>query len=133
MRFTYEYSRSSVPRNATTSGKNGEIGIRTRFSNRILYSGQTQALSQIITPSLKPYLKPLMIMGGFLLLQLPLQIFPRIAFFIHGDVFGRAFGYDLAAFIAALWTNVDDIIGIFYEVEIVLDDDHSVPFINELL
>jgi hypothetical protein len=48
-----------------------------------------------------------------------------------GDLFGRAFGDDLAPAFAALGAEVDDPVGIADDVEIVLDDDNGVTEVRE--
>jgi len=49
------------------------------------------------------------------------------------NVFGRACGYDLTTAISALWTNVDDVVGCFHDVEIMLDDNHRVACSDEFV
>jgi hypothetical protein len=50
---------------------------------------------------------------------------------IGGDLFGGAYGYDLAAPAAAFWTHVDDPVGGFDDVEIVLDDQERAASLDE--
>ena len=51
---------------------------------------------------------------------------------VGGDLFGSPGGYDLAAAAAALWAHVDDPVGGFDDVEIVLDDDEGAAAFDEL-
>ena len=48
-----------------------------------------------------------------------------------GDLFGGAFGYDLAAAVSALGAHVDEPVGAFYDLEVVLDDDERVAGVAE--
>ena len=48
-----------------------------------------------------------------------------------GDLFRRAAGDDFAAAGAAFWAEVDDMIGAFDDVEVVLDDDHALAIVDE--
>ena len=50
-----------------------------------------------------------------------------------GDLFGRAGGDDLAAAVAALGAEVDDPVGGLDDVEVVLDDDHRVALLDQLV
>jgi len=43
-----------------------------------------------------------------------------------GDEFGRALGHDLPAALAAFGAEIDDVVGGFDDVELVLDDDERV-------
>src|ERR1700748_3111114 len=52
---------------------------------------------------------------------------------MFGDLLGRAFGYHLAAGGAAFGADVDDPVGGFDDVEIVLDDDHGVAAVDEFV
>ncbi len=56
-----------------------------------------------------------------------------MAIFIFGDDFGRALGYDFAAFAAAFGSDVDDIICRLDDVEIMLDDEDRIALIDEFL
>ena len=49
----------------------------------------------------------------------------------RGDFFRRAGGDDFAAALAAFGAEIDDPIGGFHHVEIVLDDDHRVAQIDQ--
>ncbi len=54
-------------------------------------------------------------------------------FRIIGHVFWCAFGNYLAAFVPSFGTKVDEVVGAFDEVEVVLDDDDSVAAVDEFL
>ena len=49
-----------------------------------------------------------------------------IGFFYAGDQFGRTLCDDAAAAFAAFGTEVDDPVGLFDDVEMMLDDEHGV-------
>ena len=49
------------------------------------------------------------------------------------DVFGRAFGDELAAVFAGLGAEVEDPVGAFDDVEVVLDDQQAVAGVDEAL
>ena len=51
---------------------------------------------------------------------------------VGGDLFGGAGGYDLAAAAAAFGAHVDDPVGGFDDVEIVLDDEQRAAAVDEL-
>jgi hypothetical protein len=55
-----------------------------------------------------------------------------VAGWVGGDLFGGAGGYDLAAAAAALGAHVDDPVGGFDDVEIVLDDQQGAAAFDEL-
>lgn len=48
-----------------------------------------------------------------------------------GDLFGGAGGYDVASGVAAFGTDVDDVVGAFDYIEVVLDDYNSMAFFNQ--
>ena len=52
---------------------------------------------------------------------------------VAGDLLGRALRDDLAAAVAALRTHVDDPVGGLHDFEIVLDDDHRVALVDQLM
>src|SRR6267378_930563 len=56
-----------------------------------------------------------------------------VGFFGAGDDFGRALRDDAAAAFAAFGAEVDDPVGLFDDVEVVLDDEHGVAEIDEAL
>src|SRR5205823_5140954 len=56
-----------------------------------------------------------------------------VGFFGPGDEFGRALGDDAAAALAAFRAEVDDPVGLFDDVEMVLDDEHGVAKIDQAL
>ena len=60
-----------------------------------------------------------------------LQELPRIRPLGRGDLLGRAGRDDLAAGVTALGTEIDDMIGGLDHVEMVLDQDHRVPRVDE--
>ena len=47
------------------------------------------------------------------------------------DFLGRALGHDLAASVAALWPEIDDMVGGLDHVEVVLDHDDGVAGVGE--
>src|SRR5882724_2255956 len=56
-----------------------------------------------------------------------------VGFSCASDEFGRALGDNAAAAFAAFGPEVDDPVGLFDDVEMVLDDEHGVAEINEAL
>lgn len=64
-------------------------------------------------------------------LQHPLEELSGVAGRVFGNLLGGAFGDDGAAAIAALWAHVDDMIGVFDNVQVVFDDDHAVAGVYE--
>src|SRR6266481_7532372 len=56
-----------------------------------------------------------------------------VGFFGAGDEFGRALGDDAAAALAAFRAEVNDPVGLFDDVEMVLDDEHGVAEIDKAL
>src|SRR5688572_13041193 len=65
--------------------------------------------------------------------QQVLQILPGVAALGAGDVLGRAGGYDLAAAVAALGPEVDDPVGGLDDLQVVLDDDHRIAGVRQLV
>lgn len=61
-----------------------------------------------------------------------LEVFAGGGVGVLGEVFGGAGGDDLAAILAAFGAHVDNPVGGFDDVEVVLDDDHGVAAIDEL-
>ena len=51
---------------------------------------------------------------------------------VGGDLFGSAGGYDLATAVAAFGAHVDDPVGGFDDVEVVLDDEEGAAALDEL-
>ena len=51
----------------------------------------------------------------------------------RGDLLRRALGDDVAAAVAALGAEVDDVVGVEHDVEVVLDDDDRVAAVDEAL
>ena len=62
-----------------------------------------------------------------------LEILPRVALRVGGDLLGRADGDDVAAGVAAFGAEVDDPVGGLDHFEIVLDDDHRVALVDQLM
>jgi hypothetical protein len=62
-----------------------------------------------------------------------LEILPSIALRIAGDLLGRAFGDHLAPAVAALRPHVDDPVGGLHHFQILLDDDHRVALVDQLV
>ena len=58
---------------------------------------------------------------------------PRVGSGVAGDLLRRAFGDDAAAAVAAFGAEVDDPVGGFDHVEVVLDDDDRVAAVGEAL
>ncbi len=56
-----------------------------------------------------------------------------VAFLVGGDVFGRAGGDDLTAFVAAVGTEIDNPVGGFDHFHVVLDDDDGVAGVDQLV
>jgi len=56
-----------------------------------------------------------------------------VRLFCAGDEFGRALHDDAAAAFAAFGTKIDNPIGLFDDVEMMLDDEHCVPEIDKTL
>src|ERR1700674_1008279 len=56
-----------------------------------------------------------------------------VGLFGAGDELGRALRDDAAATFAALGAEVDNPVGLFDDVEVVLDDEHAVAEIDESL
>ena len=54
-----------------------------------------------------------------------------VAFGGFGYLLGRAFGHDLAAGVAAFRAHVNNMIGVFNNVQVVLDDYHAVAGVNQ--
>ena len=50
-----------------------------------------------------------------------------------GDVFGSPGRHDLAAPVTALWAEVDDPVSGLDDVEVVLDDEHRVTLVDEVM
>ena len=61
------------------------------------------------------------------------EVARRVALSFAFDSFRSAFGDDLSATATAFRAQVDDVIGDFDHVEVVLDDDNSVAFVDELV
>lgn len=49
---------------------------------------------------------------------------------VFGELFGGAGGDDGATVLAAFGSHVDDVVGAFDDVEVVLDDNHGVAALN---
>ena len=56
-----------------------------------------------------------------------------IGFFCAGDEFRRTLGDDAAAAFASFGTKVDDPVGLLDDVEMMLDDEHGIPEVDEAL
>ena len=52
-------------------------------------------------------------------------------FFDLRHFFRCALAYDASALIAAFRTEVDYVVSLFYDIEVVLDDDYSVAFVDQ--
>src|SRR6202035_3170883 len=59
------------------------------------------------------------------------EVLAGVAGFDFGDVFGGAGGDDVAAAGAAVGAEVDNPVGGFDDVEVVLDDDDGVPAVDQ--
>ncbi len=56
-----------------------------------------------------------------------------IGVFLSGKIFGNAFEQDVPAFISSFGAQVDDPVGAFDHVEVVLNDDDAVTFGDECI
>ena len=70
---------------------------------------------------------------GTLFLQITLEVLTGIAAFHSGNLFGGTLGYDIPALIAALGTQVDDMISGFDHIQIVFDDQYRIAGLYQLL
>ena len=66
-------------------------------------------------------------MFGQALDQLFAEVAGSISFAATDDLFRRALGDDVAAALSTLRAEVDEVVGAFDDVQIVLDDDYGVP------
>ena len=57
----------------------------------------------------------------------------RIAYILFCHLFGGALAENHSAAGAAFWSHVDDIVGHFYYVEVMFDDEDGVAFIYEFV
>ena len=55
----------------------------------------------------------------------------RAAFFIFGDFFGSSRGDDLSSAVTGFGSDVDDVVGLRHQIEMMLDDDDRVSFVDE--
>jgi hypothetical protein len=55
------------------------------------------------------------------------------AFTTLGYLLWRSFGYDITSFITGSGTKVDNMVGILYYVQVVLNDYHRIAAINQSL
>ena len=58
---------------------------------------------------------------------------PRVRLFHLRHIFGRAFGEELTAFCAAFGTEVNDPVGGFHQIEVMLDDDNAIACVHQSL
>src|SRR5205807_426284 len=58
---------------------------------------------------------------------------PGVGFFGAGDEFGRALGDDAASAFTAFGAEINNPVGLLDDVEVMLDDEHRVPEVNEPL
>ena len=49
------------------------------------------------------------------------------------DFLRSSFCNDFTAFIAALWTEIDNVVSYFCHIEIMFDNDNCIPLIDQLL
>ena len=56
-----------------------------------------------------------------------------IALFHLDDLFRRTLGDDRAALVAAFRANINDVVGTFNHIEIVLDDNDRISIIDDSL
>ena len=61
------------------------------------------------------------------------QILPRIRFRAGGDLLGRTGADDLSAAVTALGAQVDDMVGGFNHIQVVLDDQHGISALHQPL
>ena len=67
------------------------------------------------------------------LLEQRREVVPGVAALDARDLFGRAFGDDTPTAVTALGAEVDQPVGCFDHVEVVLDDDHGVAVVAQLV
>src|SRR5262249_39413273 len=65
--------------------------------------------------------------------QVCLQEPSRVRRLAGGDLLGRTGGDHLTARVSAFWSEIDHVVGGLYYVEMVLDDDHGVPGVDEAI
>src|SRR3984893_2553041 len=70
-------------------------------------------------------------LGGGAMTEDLAQELPGVGIRRHGDFLGRALGHDLTAAVAALGSEVDDIVGGLDHVEVVLDHDDGVAGVRQ--
>jgi hypothetical protein len=66
-------------------------------------------------------------------LQMFLEVLAGITLFYLDDFFGRAFGHNVATAVAAFGAKVNDVVGQFDDVHVVLNDEHGMAIIGKAL
>ena len=59
------------------------------------------------------------------------QVFCSIAFALLDNIFGGALCHDVASVVATLWSEVDDVVGTFDDVHVMLHDEYGVTTLDE--
>ncbi len=57
----------------------------------------------------------------------------RVGFFVAGYLFRRALSHDAASRLSAFGTEIDHPIGLFNDVEVVLDDQHGIAEVHQAI
>src|SRR5882757_11467904 len=83
--------------------------------------------------SLRRLTRPALLPSAIRLRQYRRQKLPRVAPGRLDDIFRRTPGDDFAAAVAAFGAEVDHPVGGFYDLEIVLDDDHGISLRHQFV
>ena len=81
----------------------------------------------------KRLLRRLLVLGQRPPLEEFAQVTPRVAVFCLHDHFGRACSDDLSASIAAFGAKIDDPIRSLYDLKIMLNHNHRIALVGELV
>ena len=92
--------------------------LNTDFLSVVIYHAKLHILSKKLTVRA-------------ILFQFRREIFPGIAFLRGDNLLGRTRGDDLAAVFTALWTDIDDVVGTFDDLDIMLDDDKRMTALEQ--
>lgn len=65
--------------------------------------------------------------------KLVFKILSRIRLLAEGNLLGSSADYNLAASVSALGTKVDNVVGSFDNIKIVLDDENCISVVNKTL
>jgi hypothetical protein len=111
------------------------VAVRLSFASAITFDtgkvSVTQSCRRHCSSSAPPLisLQPPLLVAG----QHVLQVAAGPAGLDLGHVLGRAHGDDLAAAVAAFGTEVQQPVGGLHDVEVMLDDDHGVALVDQLV